>query len=85
MSFGQAESFYREHTLMSGTAARAEVTKNSMFPGAALIYFVGSRLIRAIRREHEGRLGLRGFHDAFLAHGSIPVAKIAQAMKRWGG
>jgi uncharacterized protein (DUF885 family) len=52
-----------------------------MFPGAALIYFVGSRLIREMRREHEGRLGLRGFHDAFLAQGSIPVAKIASALK----
>ncbi|HEY7817590.1 MAG TPA: DUF885 family protein, partial [Vicinamibacteria bacterium] len=54
MSFDGAESFYREHTNMSETAARSEVTKNSMFPGAALIYFVGARLIRAIRREHEG-------------------------------
>ncbi len=81
MSFDEAESFYREHTNMSPAAARSEVTKNSMFPGAALIYFVGSRLIREIRREHEGRLGLRAFHDRFLSYGSIPVASIGRAMR----
>jgi len=80
MSLREAESFYRVHTNMSETAARSEVTKNSMFPGSALIYFVGSHLIREIRREHETRLGLRGFHDRFLSHGSIPVAMIARAM-----
>jgi uncharacterized protein (DUF885 family) len=80
MSFEEAESFYRAHTSMSEAAARAEVTKNSMFPGAALIYFAGSSAIRELRREHEGRLGLRGFHDRFLAHGSLPVAAIARAM-----
>ena len=80
MSLDEAESFYRVHTNMSDTAARSEVTKNSMFPGAALVYFVGSTLIDEIRREHEGRLGVRGFHDRFLSHGSIPVAMIARAM-----
>jgi uncharacterized protein (DUF885 family) len=81
MSLDEAESFYREHTNMSEAAARSEVTKNSMFPGAALIYFVGSRRIREMRREHEGRLGLRGFHDLFLSHGSIPVARIGRLMR----
>ncbi|MGH9388811.1 MAG: DUF885 family protein, partial [Vicinamibacteria bacterium] len=81
MSLEEAERFYRVHTNMSEAAARSEVTKNSMFPGAALIYFVGSQLIRGIRREHEGRLGLRGFHDRFLSFGSIPVAMIGRAMR----
>ncbi len=80
MSIEEAERFYREHTNMSEAAARSEVTKNSMFPGAALIYFVGGNAIRDLRREHEGRLGLRSFHDRLLAHGSIPVAAIARAM-----
>jgi hypothetical protein len=81
MSLGEAVSFYRGHTNMSEAAARSEVTKNSMFPASALIYFVGSQLIREIRREHEGRLGIRGFHDRFLSYGSIPVATIGRAMQ----
>jgi uncharacterized protein (DUF885 family) len=74
MSFEEAESFYLARTNMSEGAARAEVTKNSLFPGAALIYFVGSTRIHELRREQEGRLGLRGFHDRLLSHGSIPLA-----------
>jgi hypothetical protein len=80
MSFEDAESFYRAHTSMSESAARAEVTKNSMFPGAALIYFVGSTRIHELRRQQEGRLGLRGFHDRLLSHGSIPVALMSRLL-----
>jgi uncharacterized protein (DUF885 family) len=69
---------------MSEPAARSEVTKNSLFPGAALIYFVGSGLIRELRREHENRLGLRGFHDRLLSCGSIPVALIARTLRDEG-
>jgi hypothetical protein len=86
MTFEEACRFYREHTLMSEAAARAEVTKNSMFPAAAIIYFVGSQLIRDLRRKSERRLGkgfdLRRFHDELLSFGSIPVALIARAMKQ---
>jgi len=81
MNLEEGETFYRVHTNMSETAARSEVTKNSMFPGAALVYFVGSHLIREIRREHESRLGLRGFHDRFLSHGSIPVAIVGRTLR----
>ena len=84
MSLEKAVSFYRVHTKMSESAARSEVTKNSMFPAAALIYFVGSHLIREIRREHEGRLGTCGFHDRFLSYGSIPVALIGREMRAPG-
>ena len=80
MSLEEAERFYREHTNMSEAAARSEVTKNSMFPAAALIYFVGSTAIHDLGRAHRHRLGLRDFHDRLLSHGSIPVAVIARAM-----
>jgi uncharacterized protein (DUF885 family) len=81
MSFEEAERFYRENTNMGEAAARAEVTKNSMFPAAALIYFMGSHLIREIRKEHEATLGLREFHDRLLSYGSIPVAAIARGLR----
>ena len=80
MSLDEAESFYRARANMSAAAARSEVTKNSMFPAAALIYFVGSTAIHDLGRAHRHRLGLRDFHDRLLSHGSIPVAVIARAM-----
>jgi Bacterial protein of unknown function (DUF885) len=85
MSFDEAVRFYQEKTSMGERAARSEATKNSMFPGAAVIYFVGSGLIHGLRRELERRDGaafdLRGFHDRFLAHGSIPVSLAAASMR----
>jgi uncharacterized protein (DUF885 family) len=84
MSFAEAVGFYVAHTAMSAGAARSEVVKNAMFPGAAVIYFIGSARIRELRSNLERRLGadfdLRRFHDEFLSHGSIPVALIAQRM-----
>jgi len=84
MSFEQAERFYVDTTNMSPGAARGEVTRNGMFPGAALIYLVGANGIHALRRELTETLGsrfdLRAFHDRFLSHGSIPVSLIREAM-----
>jgi uncharacterized protein (DUF885 family) len=84
MSFEEAVLFYQAHTTMSPGAARSEVVKNAMFPGAAVIYFTGASRIRELRSNLERRLGadfdLRRFHDEFLSHGSIPVTLIAQRM-----
>jgi uncharacterized protein (DUF885 family) len=55
-----------------------------MFPGAALIYLVGSDLIRRLRARAAVLQGsafdLRAFHDRLLAHGSLPVAFITPEM-----
>ncbi|MFN8485330.1 MAG: DUF885 domain-containing protein [Anaerolineae bacterium] len=83
-SFDDAVAFYTERVGMPADAARAEVVKNSMFPGAAMMYLVGTDAVHALRRSVAARDGgafsLRRFHDAFLSYGSIPVALIAQAM-----
>ena len=80
-----ATAFYREGVGMSREASRAEAVKNSTFPGAALMYLVGTELIHDLRRELAARdgaaLSLRDFHDRLLAHGSVPVALIAAAMR----
>jgi uncharacterized protein (DUF885 family) len=79
----QVATLYREQTGMPPEAAMAEATKNSMFPGVALMYLVGNHLIHDLRRDLSARRGfsLRRFHDAFLAHGSVPVALSAAAMR----
>jgi hypothetical protein len=84
MSLDEAAAFYAAETGMPAAAARGEAVKNSMFPGAALIYLLGTDQIHSLRRAVAAREGadfsLRRFHDRFLAHGSIPVALIARAM-----
>jgi hypothetical protein len=84
MTIDDAAAFYAREALMSPEAAKSEAVKNSMFPGAALMYLVGTDAIRDLRGAVQAREGsafsLRAFHDRFLSYGAIPVALIAEAM-----
>jgi len=86
MDLDQAAAFYVEHAGMSAAAARGEAVKNSMFPGGALMYLVGTDLIHELRAElitiQGDDFDLCTFHDAFLSWGSIPVAVIGREMRR---
>lgn len=83
-SFDDAVAFYRDDVGMSADAAAGEAVKNSMFPGAAMIYLIGQDAIHNLRRELAARdkagFSLRRFHDRFLSHGAIPVSLIARSM-----
>jgi uncharacterized protein (DUF885 family) len=84
MTLDEVAAFYARETNMSETAARGEAVKNSMFPGAAMMYLIGIDGIRDLReqlREREGAaFSLRRFHDRFLSYGAIPVSLIGNAM-----
>jgi uncharacterized protein (DUF885 family) len=85
LSFDEALAFYRDEVGMAEAGARTEVVKNSMFPGAAMMYLLGTDMIHNLRAEMQQREGsafnLAGFHDSFLSHGSIPVALTAKLMQ----
>lgn len=85
-SFAEAVRFYNEETGLSGSAAHAEAVKNSMFPGTAMMYWLGTQGIHDLRREVNQRMGrafdLRVFHDTLLSAGSIPVALNARLMQQ---
>ena len=85
-SLDEAATFYEQRAGMSPGAARGEAVKNSMFPGAAMMYLVGTDRIKSLRQEMGRRWGsqfsLRRFHDQFLSYGSIPVALVALEMER---
>jgi uncharacterized protein (DUF885 family) len=86
ITLDEAAHFYAERTAMSHAAAQGEAVKNSMFPGAALMYLMGRDLILDLRADLQRGLGsrfnLRQFHDRFLSFGSVPVALVADAMRR---
>ena len=69
---------------MSNCAAVSETTRNSMYPGSAVIYVTGCDAIHALKAQLKkmcgNRFNLCDFHDRFLSFGSIPVALIAEAM-----
>lgn len=85
MTLGDAQAFYERTAGMSAAAAHGEAVKNSMFPGAALMYLVGTDSVHAVRRAAERREGasfsLGDFHDRFLAFGSVPVRLIGEMLE----
>jgi uncharacterized protein (DUF885 family) len=84
MSLDEAAAFYEREAGMSPAAARGEAVKNSMFPGAAMMYLIGTDAIHDLRKRVQAFEGdtfsLRRFHDSFLGYGAIPVSMIAESM-----
>jgi len=84
LSLDETARFYESRGLMPPAAARAEAVKNAMFPGAAVMYWLGTRdihrLREAVARREGDHFSLKRFHDTFLSHGAIPVPLIARLM-----
>jgi len=83
-TLAEIAELYRDRAMMPAEAAQAEAIKNSMFPGAAVMYWLGTRDLHRLRRDCESREGARftmqSFHDRVLSHGAIPVPLIARLM-----
>ena len=83
-SFEESVSLYVDQVGMPAAAAHGEAVKNSMIPGTALMYWLGTSQIHALRQRERARRGesfaLRAFHDTFLSYGAIPVALVARLM-----
>jgi uncharacterized protein (DUF885 family) len=84
LSLADVAVFYEREAGMPAAAARAEAIKNSMFPGAAMMYLSGTNAIHDLRRQIAAREGdafsRRAFHDRLLRYGAIPVSLIARDM-----
>jgi len=82
LTFDDVTAIYRDRIGMPQEAARAEACKNSMFPGTALMYWLGTDGLHRLRDERKRAEGsafsLRRFHDRVLSFGSIPVPLVAQ-------
>jgi hypothetical protein len=82
LAFDDAAAIYRDRIGMTPDAARAEACKNSMFPGTAVMYWLGTDGLHQLRRTREKAEGaafsLRQLHDDILGYGSIPVPLVAQ-------
>ncbi len=84
MTLADAAAFYEREAGMSAAAAHGEAVKNSMFPGAAMMYLSGTSAIHALRQQVAAQEGaafnLRDFHDRFLSYGAVPISLIAEEM-----
>ncbi|MBP1705502.1 MAG: hypothetical protein H6Q36_1241 [Chloroflexi bacterium] len=74
-------------TGLSDTDAGIETDRYIVWPGQALTYRTGQREIERLRAQLAARDGaafdLRAFHDAVLAHGSVPLATLARELPGW--
>ncbi len=84
MTVPQAAWIYEDRAHMSQAAAKAESVRNSMYPGTAVMYWLGTQGLHRLRAQVQARQGgaftLRRFHDRVLSYGAIPVALIARLM-----
>ena len=80
----KAMLLYEDRAFMSPAAARSEAVRNSMFPGTAVMYWLGTRGLHQLRANMWSRQGssfsMLAFHNRVLSHGAIPVGLIARLM-----
>jgi uncharacterized protein (DUF885 family) len=73
----QAIDYMSERTALSRHEITNEIDRYISWPGQALAYKMGELKIRELRERAEKQLGtrfdVRAFHDAVLAHGSVPL------------
>ncbi|GAA3568191.1 hypothetical protein GCM10022222_60160 [Amycolatopsis ultiminotia] len=83
----QAVEYLVEHTPMALVEIEAEVDRYLGYPGQALAYLVGRLEIQRIRTAAQARLGsrfdIRGFHDAVLSGGSLPLSVLDTVVAEW--
>ena len=79
--------FLRDDAGLSETDAVIETDRYICWPGQALTYKLGQRVIEKLRREITARDGadfdLREFHDQVLGHGSLPLATLERELPTW--
>jgi len=83
----QAEACFLENSALSRSNIRTEVDRYISWPGQALAYKIGEMKILELRERAEERLGddfdIRGFHDAVLENGSVPLSILERQIDRY--
>ena len=79
-SRAQAIDFMAAHSALSRNNIANEVDRYIVWPGQALAYKTGQLEILRLRSEAEaaldGRFDIRGFHDAILGNGALPLSTL---------
>jgi uncharacterized protein (DUF885 family) len=75
------------HTALAPRAVADEVDRYIALPGQALAYKTGQLELLRIREEAQRRMGaafdIRGFHDAILSDGALPLPTLAEVVYAW--
>lgn len=83
----QAIDYFLANSPMSLGSVEEEVDRYIAMPGQALAYMIGRLEIMRMREEAEEALGdrfdIKGFHDAVLTNGMVPMPTLDRVVKEW--
>ena len=86
-SRAQAIDYFRAQVGLDPISAESEVDRYIVWPGQACSYKIGHNEIVRLREEARSRLGtrfdIRGFHDAVLQSGDMPLEVLATVVADW--
>ena len=83
----QAVDYFRANSSVPDAAIKSEVQRYLVMPGQATAYKIGMIKIQQLRKKAETELGeqfdIRGFHDAILGGGAMPLDLVERRVDRW--
>lgn len=83
----QAIAFFQANSPEPMEAIRSEVRRYIVWPGQATSYKIGMIKIEELRTDAERELGdkfdIRGFHDAVLGGGALPLSLLERRVRAW--
>lgn len=83
----QAVDYMAANSSIPLPAIEAEVRRYITWPGQATSYKIGMLKIQELRRNAEAELGdrfdIRGFHDAVLGGGALPLTLLERRVQHW--
>jgi Uncharacterized protein conserved in bacteria len=83
----QAIDYFRANSSVPDAAIKSEVQRYLVNPGQATAYKIGMIKIQQLRRKAETELGdrfdIRGFHDAVLGGGAMPLDLLERRVDAW--
>jgi len=76
MSVEQGVRFFREEAYLEEASARREAERGTFDP-SYILYSLGKLMVLKLREDYKASMGdrfsLRGFHDALLGNGTVPL------------
>jgi len=86
-SRAQAIAYFGENVGLNQVAAESEIDRYIVWPGQAASYKLGHNEFVRLREQARARLGprfdLKGFHDAVLRSGDMPLEVLGTVVNEW--